>query len=150
MPMREVDFILNHILDNYPKVSDINVSVGRPFQVEVDIALQLDGSREPGAGGNCHPAAPGGRTGGNGFFKCSRIEGMTVPQATIILQGEISVGDSRKPGRLHGEGGMLYIPGDCSFRLLRPEKEGPGHDIQQQQSCYGSFHDLQIRRSRRG
>ena len=36
MPMREVDFILNHILDNYPKVSDINVSVGRSFQVEVD------------------------------------------------------------------------------------------------------------------
>ena len=36
MPVREVDFILNHILDNYPKVSDINVSVGRPFQVEVD------------------------------------------------------------------------------------------------------------------
>jgi twitching motility protein PilT len=34
--MREVDFILNHILDNYPKVSDINVSVGRSFQVEVD------------------------------------------------------------------------------------------------------------------
>jgi len=31
-----VDFILNHILDQYPKVSDINVSVGRPFQVEVD------------------------------------------------------------------------------------------------------------------
>ena len=39
MPVREVDFILNHILDNYPKVSDINVSVGRPFQVEVDGAL---------------------------------------------------------------------------------------------------------------
>jgi twitching motility protein PilT len=36
MPMRELDFILNHILDNYPKVSDINVSVGRSFQVEVD------------------------------------------------------------------------------------------------------------------
>lgn len=36
MPMREVDSILNHVLDNYPKVSDINVSVGRPFQVEVD------------------------------------------------------------------------------------------------------------------
>src|SRR5215510_12082095 len=36
MPVREVDFILNHILDHYPKVSDINVSVGRPFQVEVD------------------------------------------------------------------------------------------------------------------
>jgi twitching motility protein PilT len=36
MPMREVDFILNHILDHYPQVSDINVSVGRPFQVEVD------------------------------------------------------------------------------------------------------------------
>lgn len=36
MPTREVDFILNHILDQYPKASDINVSVGRPFQVEVD------------------------------------------------------------------------------------------------------------------
>ena len=36
MPMREVDFILNYVLDNYPKVSDLNVSVGRPFQVEVD------------------------------------------------------------------------------------------------------------------
>src|SRR5712691_12428931 len=36
MPMREVDFILNHILDNYPKVSDINVSFCRPFQVEID------------------------------------------------------------------------------------------------------------------
>ena len=36
MPTREVDFILHHILDHYPKVSDINVSVGRPFQVEVD------------------------------------------------------------------------------------------------------------------
>src|SRR5215467_10231834 len=36
MPVREVDFILNHILYHYPKVSDINVSVGRPFQVEVD------------------------------------------------------------------------------------------------------------------
>ena len=36
MPTRAVDFILNHILDQYPKVSDINVSVGRPFQVEVD------------------------------------------------------------------------------------------------------------------
>ena len=36
MPTREVEFILNHILDNYPKASDINVSVGRPFQVEVD------------------------------------------------------------------------------------------------------------------
>jgi twitching motility protein PilT len=36
MPTREVDFILHHILDHYPQVSDINVSVGRPFQVEVD------------------------------------------------------------------------------------------------------------------
>ena len=41
MPVREVDFILNHILDHYPKVSDINVSVGRPFQVEVDGELTL-------------------------------------------------------------------------------------------------------------
>jgi len=36
MPTREVDFILHYILDHYPQVSDINVSVGRPFQVEVD------------------------------------------------------------------------------------------------------------------
>ena len=36
MSRREVDCILNHILDHYPQVSDINVSVGRPFQVEVD------------------------------------------------------------------------------------------------------------------
>jgi twitching motility protein PilT len=34
--MREIDAILNHILDTYPNVSDINVTVGRPFQVEVD------------------------------------------------------------------------------------------------------------------
>jgi twitching motility protein PilT len=32
----EVDIILNHILDAYPNISDINVTVGRPFQVEVD------------------------------------------------------------------------------------------------------------------
>jgi len=36
MPTREVDFILHHILERYPRVSDINVSVGRPFQVEID------------------------------------------------------------------------------------------------------------------
>jgi twitching motility protein PilT len=34
--MREVDFILNHILDTHSDVSDINVTVGKPFQVEVD------------------------------------------------------------------------------------------------------------------
>jgi twitching motility protein PilT len=34
--MREVDFILNHILDTHPNISDINVSAGKPFQVEVD------------------------------------------------------------------------------------------------------------------
>ena len=39
MPMREVDFILNHILDHHPKVSDINISVNRPLQVEVDGSL---------------------------------------------------------------------------------------------------------------
>lgn len=39
MPMREVDFILNHILDHYPKVSDINLSTGRPLQVEIDGTL---------------------------------------------------------------------------------------------------------------
>jgi twitching motility protein PilT len=39
MSGREVDFILNHILDNYPTVSDINVTVGKPLQVEVDSEL---------------------------------------------------------------------------------------------------------------
>ncbi len=34
--MREVDLILNHILDTHPNVSDINVTVGKPFQVEID------------------------------------------------------------------------------------------------------------------
>lgn len=34
--MREVDTILSHILDTYPSVSDVNISVGKPFQVEVD------------------------------------------------------------------------------------------------------------------
>lgn len=39
MSVSEVDVILNHILDAYPRVSDINVSVGKPFQVEVDGSL---------------------------------------------------------------------------------------------------------------
>jgi twitching motility protein PilT len=34
--MREVDVILNHILDTHPNISDINITVGKPFQVEVD------------------------------------------------------------------------------------------------------------------
>jgi twitching motility protein PilT len=36
MSTREVDSILNYILDEYPTASDINITVGRPFQVEVD------------------------------------------------------------------------------------------------------------------
>ncbi|MEE9148962.1 MAG: PilT/PilU family type 4a pilus ATPase [Candidatus Tectomicrobia bacterium] len=36
MNMREVDVILNFILDHYPSVSDINITVGKPLQVEVD------------------------------------------------------------------------------------------------------------------
>ncbi|MCG8421717.1 MAG: PilT/PilU family type 4a pilus ATPase [Proteobacteria bacterium] len=32
----DVDFILSNILDNHPSVSDINITVGKPFQVEVD------------------------------------------------------------------------------------------------------------------
>jgi twitching motility protein PilT len=36
MSMREVDAILSHILDTYPTVSDVNITVGKPFQVEVD------------------------------------------------------------------------------------------------------------------
>lgn len=40
MPMREVDFILNHVLDHYPRASDINISTGRPLQVEIDGTLQ--------------------------------------------------------------------------------------------------------------
>ena len=34
--MQEVDSILNHILDHHPNISDINVSVGKPIQVELD------------------------------------------------------------------------------------------------------------------
>ncbi len=34
--MREVDLILHHILNTHPNISDINITVGRPFQVEVD------------------------------------------------------------------------------------------------------------------
>lgn len=36
MSTREVDYILNHILDTHPNISDINVTVGKPLQVEVD------------------------------------------------------------------------------------------------------------------
>ena len=36
MSTREVDTLLHHILDVYPTVSDINVTVGKPLQVEVD------------------------------------------------------------------------------------------------------------------
>lgn len=42
--MREVDCILNHILDTHPNISDINITVGKPLQVEVDgelIAVEL-------------------------------------------------------------------------------------------------------------
>ena len=39
MSGREVDYILNHILDNYPTASDINVTVGKALQVEVDSEL---------------------------------------------------------------------------------------------------------------
>lgn len=34
--MREVDLILHHILEAHPNVSDINITVGKPFQVEID------------------------------------------------------------------------------------------------------------------
>ena len=34
--MNEVDSLLNFILDHHPNISDINVSVGKPIQVEVD------------------------------------------------------------------------------------------------------------------
>jgi twitching motility protein PilT len=37
--MREVDTILHFILDHHPNISDINVTVGKPLQVEVDGAL---------------------------------------------------------------------------------------------------------------
>jgi twitching motility protein PilT len=39
MSSREIDFILNHILDSYPNASDINITVGKPLQVEVDSEL---------------------------------------------------------------------------------------------------------------
>jgi twitching motility protein PilT len=34
--MREVDLILHHILETHPNISDINITVGKPFQVEID------------------------------------------------------------------------------------------------------------------
>ena len=34
--MRELDHILNYILDNYLNASDINLTVGKPIQVEID------------------------------------------------------------------------------------------------------------------
>ncbi|MGQ4810388.1 putative protein YggR [Candidatus Entotheonellaceae bacterium PAL068K] len=37
--MHEVDTILNHILDTYKGMSDINITVGKPFQVEIDSQL---------------------------------------------------------------------------------------------------------------
>jgi twitching motility protein PilT len=39
MSSREIDFILNHILDSFPNASDINITVGKPLQVEVDSEL---------------------------------------------------------------------------------------------------------------
>ena len=35
MRLAELDFILSRIVENYPQISDINLTVGRPFQVEV-------------------------------------------------------------------------------------------------------------------
>ncbi|MBI4764141.1 MAG: PilT/PilU family type 4a pilus ATPase [Deltaproteobacteria bacterium] len=35
MRLAELDFILSKIVENYPQISDINLTVGRPFQVEV-------------------------------------------------------------------------------------------------------------------
>ena len=35
MRQAELDFILSKIVENYPQISDINLTVGRPFQVEV-------------------------------------------------------------------------------------------------------------------
>jgi len=37
--MRELDHILNHVLDHYPTASDINLTVGKPIQVEIDGSL---------------------------------------------------------------------------------------------------------------
>jgi twitching motility protein PilT len=39
MRMREIDTILHFVLDHYPSVSDINITMGKPVQVEVDGAL---------------------------------------------------------------------------------------------------------------
>jgi len=35
MRLAELDFILSKIVENYPQISDINLTVGRPFQVEI-------------------------------------------------------------------------------------------------------------------
>jgi twitching motility protein PilT len=37
--MREIDTILHFVLDHYPNVSDINITTGKPVQVEVDGSL---------------------------------------------------------------------------------------------------------------
>ena len=37
--MRELDHILNYVLDHYPNASDINLTVGKPIQVEIDSSL---------------------------------------------------------------------------------------------------------------
>jgi twitching motility protein PilT len=37
--MREVDHVLNYILEHYPNASDINLTVGKPIQVEIDGTL---------------------------------------------------------------------------------------------------------------
>ena len=35
MRQAELDFILSKIVEQYPQISDINLTVGRPFQVEI-------------------------------------------------------------------------------------------------------------------
>ncbi len=39
MNMNEADYILNYILDHYPNISDVNITAGKPIQVEVDSEL---------------------------------------------------------------------------------------------------------------
>lgn len=47
MSLREVDAILGFVLEHHPSVSDVNVSVGKPIQVEVDGDLAAVDLPEP-------------------------------------------------------------------------------------------------------
>jgi hypothetical protein len=54
MRKQEVDYILTRMLDSHGNVSDLNITVGRPFQVESSGQLTADGNirHEPDQSGS--------------------------------------------------------------------------------------------------